>query len=90
MNLDRSKVSEWVFDLFGTRNVVSATFEPDALPSAEVVVREAVQGRIGTELCGVLGLAPSGVRSVHLDTTGARILFIDGTERYAKFDDESA
>ena len=72
--LDRAKVTGWVRDLFGATNVVYASFDTDDLPRAEVIVKEATRGRIGQELCGLLGLDPATVRSVDLDTKGAHIL----------------
>ena len=71
--LDRAKVTGWVRDLFGHDRIVSATFHKDDTPRAEVTVPEITQGRIGQELCDLLGLDPAEVRAVDIDRTGATI-----------------
>ena len=79
--LDRAKVSRWVFDLFGTTDVLSASFHPNEHPRAEVIVKEPTQGRIARELCDLLDLDPSEVRGVNLNKSGAEVLIRDERER---------
>ena len=75
--LDRAKVTGWVRDLFGHDRIVSATFHKDDTPRAEVTVPEITQGRIGQELCDLLGIDPAKVQGVDLDTRGAFIVLND-------------
>lgn len=90
--LDREKVTDWVYDLFGTREVTTATFAHGDIPRAEVKVNEPVSGHIGQELCELLNLNPAEVRSVKIDQRGATVEVNDlgsiwQAERFIPFSD---